>query len=511
MPQKFLLMILDGWGIASQPEQSAIVQAHTPFMDELLQQYPHSQLVASGEAVGLPAGQMGNSEVGHMTLGAGRVVDQSLVRINKAMASGAFFDNPTLRAALAYAQTHQKAVHVMGLVSDGGVHAHINHLKAICQAAHDQGIDQLFVHAFTDGRDVVPQSAPAFLADLEAHLQTTTGQLASVMGRYYAMDRDQRWERTQVAYEALVHGQGERTQDWQEALEAAYAQGVTDEFLKPIVLTDQVGVPRACVQAGDVVLCFNFRTDRSRQLTQALTQPSALPEGMCPLTLHYLTMTVYDADFQGVQALFEQEDLQDTLGEVLSRHCKKQLRIAETEKYPHVTYFLSGGRERPFPGEERILCPSPQVATYDLAPEMAAREITAQVLPVLTQQNMDFICLNFANADMVGHTGMFDATVQACEVVDQCTAQVVQAALDNDYTVLIVADHGNADRMRDGQGRPYTAHSLSPVPCIWVDKKANGPLQDGTLADVAPTILQGMGLPIPSVMSGQALFGPSSH
>lgn len=498
-------MILDGWGIAPQLQHSAIAQAHTPFIDGLLEEYPHSQLAASGLAVGLPEGQMGNSEVGHMNLGAGRVVDQSLVRINKAIESGDFFDNATLRAAFDYAKTHQKSVHLMGLVSDGGVHSHIDHLKAICQAAHNQGIERLFVHAFTDGRDTATQSAPDFLAELETHLQATTGQLASVMGRYYAMDRDQRWERIQVAYDALVHDQGAKTTDWQKAVEQAYAQGVTDEFLQPIILTDPTGAPKARIQEDDVVICFNFRTDRSRQLTEALTQ-TTVQAGMNPLKLHYLTMTVYDERLQEAQALFAPHHLTDTLGEVLSEQGKTQLRIAETEKYPHVTHFFSGGREASFSGEERILCPSPQVATYDLAPAMAAWDITEKVLPVLARQHFDFVCLNLANADMVGHTGVWEATVQACEVVDQCTEKVVQAALANDYAVLIVADHGNADQMRDAYGHPHTAHSRFPVPCLLVDRQAKIKLKDGKLADVAPTILQLMGLPVPATMTGKSLI-----
>lgn len=506
MQKKLMLMILDGWGLAPPSQHSAIAQANTPFLDTLA--YPHSQLMASGQAVGLPEGQMGNSEVGHMNLGAGRVVDQPLVSINKAIEAGTFYNNKALLAAFAYAKTHQKAVHLMGLVSDGGVHAHLDHLKALCQAAQAQAVERLFIHAFTDGRDTAPQSAVQFLSALEAHLQTTTGQLASVIGRYYAMDRDQRWERTQVAYDALVHGQGTCARDWRKALAQAYAQGVTDEFLQPILLTDHEGNPRACLQAGDVVLCFNFRTDRSRQLTQVLTQPALPNVAMRPLALHYLTMTAYDARFQGVQALFARAPLSNTLGEVLSKYGKKQLRIAETEKYPHVTYFFSGGREMPFPGEQRILCPSPQVATYDLAPAMAAPAITAKVLPVLAQQHIDFICLNFANADMVGHTGVFEATVQACEVIDQCIKKVVNKALANNYTTLIVADHGNAEKMRDEQGCPYTAHTACPVPCILIDQRVSGILRDGKLADVAPTILQCMELPVPAAMTGQPLYTP---
>jgi 2,3-bisphosphoglycerate-independent phosphoglycerate mutase len=506
MYKKLILLILDGWGLAPQAQHSAIAQANTPFIEALYQQYPSSQLLASGLAVGLPEGQVGNSEVGHMNLGAGRVVDQSLVSINKAIASGAFHQNKELLAAFSYAKTHQKAVHLMGLVSDGGVHAHLDHLKALCQVAQTHAVERLFVHAFTDGRDTAPQSAIQFLSGLEEQLQATTGQLASVIGRYYAMDRDQRWERTKVAYDALVHGQGTLTQAWRKAIEHAYVQGITDEFLQPILLTNQEGVPKTCLQEGDVVICFNFRTDRSRQITQALTQATLPQLGMPPLNLYYLTMTVYDGLFQGVKPLFEQNVLKNTLGEVLSKYGKKQLRIAETEKYPHVTYFFSGGREEPFPGEERMLCPSPRVATYDLAPAMAALSITEKVLPVLAQQSVDFICLNFSNADMVGHTGVFEATVRACEVVDQCLEKVVKKALENNYTALIVSDHGNADKMRTSQGHPYTAHTEYPVPCILVDQQTRRPLRHGKLADVAPTILQCMGLPVPSAMQEEPLF-----
>jgi 2,3-bisphosphoglycerate-independent phosphoglycerate mutase len=504
--KKLILLILDGWGLAPQAQHSAIDQAHTPCIEALSRRYPCSRLLASGRAVGLPEGQVGNSEVGHINLGAGRVIDQSLVSINTNIASGALYQNQTLLAAFRDAKKNQKAVHLLGLVSDGGVHAHLDHLKALCQAAKDHDVEQLFIHAFTDGRDTAPQSAIQFLSSLEAHLKITTGQLASVVGRYYAMDRDQRWERTKVAYDALIHGKGMRAQCWRKAIEQSYAQGITDEFLQPIVLTSPQGTPKACLQEDDIVLCFNFRADRSRQMTHALTQ-AALPHlGMHPRKLHYLTMTVYDELLQHVKPLFEKNLLRNTLGEVLSRHGKKQLRIAETEKYPHVTYFFSGGREEPFPGEERMLCPSPQVATYDLAPGMAASAITEKVLPVLAQQSIDFICLNFANADMVGHTGAFEATVQACEVVDQCLARVVKKALEHDYIALIVSDHGNADKMRTAQGRPYTAHTEHPVPCILIDQQAQRPLQNGKLADIAPTILQCMGLPVPSEMTGKPLF-----
>jgi len=504
--KKLILLILDGWGLASQTQHSAIDRANTPFIKTLYRHYPSSRLLASGLAVGLPRGQVGNSEVGHMNLGAGRVVDQSLVSINKAIDSGAFYQNETLLTAFRYAKTHQKAVHLMGLVSDGGVHAHIDHLKALCRVAKDHAVARLFIHAFTDGRDTAPQSAIQFLSRLEEQLQTTTGQLASVIGRYYAMDRDQRWERTKVAYDALVHGQGTCVQAWHKAIEQSYAQGITDEFLQPILIQSQAGAPKACLQQGDVVLCFNFRPDRSRQITQALTQAARPQSGMHPLKLHYLTMTVYGDRFWGIHPLFGQTVLHNTLGEVLSKHGKKQLRIAETEKHPHVTYFFSGRREAPFPGEERMLCPSPQVATYDLAPAMAAPAVTEKVLSVLAQQSMDFICLNFANADMVGHTGAFEATVQACEVVDQCLEKVVNKALENNYAALIVSDHGNADKMRDAQGGPYTAHTDHRVPCILIGQQAQRPLKDGKLADVAPTILRCMDLPVPPEMTGNVLI-----
>lgn len=505
--QQLMLLILDGWGLAPQPQYSAIDQAHTPFIDGLYQHYPHSRLAASGTAVGLPLGQVGNSEVGHINLGAGRVVDQSLVRINKALASGAWVQNEALCSAFNYAKTHHRAVHLMGLVSDGGVHAHLDHLKALCKAAQQHALDRVWIHAFTDGRDTAPQSALQFLTDLEQHLQATTGQLASIMGRYYAMDRDQRWERTQVAYNALVHGQGKRAQDWHQALQQAYAQGITDEFLLPMLLTDRGGGPKACLVPGDVVICFNFRTDRSRQITHVLTQAERVSSAMEPLELRYLTMTDYDKRFKNVQPLFASAILPDTLGEVLSRAGKTQLRISETEKYPHVTYFFSGGQEAPFPGEERILCPSPQVATYDQAPAMAAPALTAQVLPLLERQKTDFICLNFANPDMVGHTGQLVATIQACEIVDQCTAQIVPKAIANHYQVLIVADHGNADQMCDEHGAPHTAHTAHPVPCILIaPQHSPRSLKDGKLADIAPTILHCMGLPIPAAMTGNILI-----
>jgi 2,3-bisphosphoglycerate-independent phosphoglycerate mutase len=504
--RKVLLLILDGWGLTDQTQYSAIAHAKTPFIDSLYQKYPHTSLEASGRSVGLPPSQMGNSEVGHMHIGAGRVIPQSLVRINQAIDSGELAHNPALLAAFDYAKKQQKAVHFLGLVSDGGVHSHIDHLKALCSYAQDQGIDKLFIHAFADGRDADPHSGLGFLSDLVAYTQQTTGQLASIMGRYYAMDRDQRWERTKVAYDALVHGKGLLISDWQEAIKQTYSQGISDEFIQPIIVTHQDRRPLACIRPGDVVLCFNFRTDRSRQLTQVLTQAPPSILGMESLSLYYLTLTIYDETFQGVSSLFDRAQLVNTLGEVLSKHGKTQLRIAETEKYPHVTYFFSGGREEPFAGEQRILCPSPKVSTYDQQPEMAAWDITAQAISILESQTHDFIGINFANPDMVGHTGNWQATIKACEVVDACVEKLVNLALERDYITWIVADHGNAEQMLTQAGSAYTAHTTNLVPCILVDKHLNKSLQPGKLADLAPTILQCMGIPIPAEMDGIPLF-----
>lgn len=506
MHRKLILLILDGWGLTDEVQYSAIAQARTSFIDMLYRKYPHSQLAAAGTAVGLPAGQMGNSEVGHMHLGAGRVTPQTLVRINQAIESSTLYHNPALLAALAYARERQKPLHFMGLVSDGGVHAHIDHLKTLCKIAKAQAVNQVFIHAFTDGRDAPPRSAIDFLSNLVAYTQQTTGQLASIMGRYYAMDRDKRWERTQIAYDALVYGKGYKSYDWRASIAQAYTQGITDEFLQPIILANEAGGPLACIQPGDVVLCFNFRPDRSRQITRVLTQAATPTHNMHPLPLYYLTLSVYDEHFQEIHSLFDKLVLKDTLGEVLSQQGKQQLRIAETEKYPHVTYFFSGGREAPFPGEQRIVCPSPSVVTYDQKPEMAAWDITAQAIAVLEQKAIDFTCLNLANPDMVGHTGIWEATVQACEVVDQCVEKIVTAALKNDYITLLVADHGNAEQMLTQAGNPHTAHTTNLVPCILVDKQLNRPLNHGKLADVAPTLLQCMGLSIPPAMDGKSLM-----
>lgn len=505
MNKKVLLMILDGWGIATNKKVSAIDRARTPFMDSLYGRYANSRLDASGLAVGLPEGQMGNSEVGHMNIGAGRVVYQDLVRINKAIDERELDQNPVLNNAFAYALQHGKAVHLIGLVSDGGVHSHINHLKGLCTLAEKKGIKKLFVHAFTDGRDTDPKSGLGFLNDLHQHLLKTTGRIASVVGRYYAMDRDKRWERVKLAYDLLVHGKGKPVIDFRTGMEESYAENITDEFIKPLVVVEDAK-PVAVIRDGDVVICFNFRTDRGRQITMALTQKDFPEQSMTALSLHYITLTNYDDTFQNVKPVFDKDNLENTLGEVLAKNGRKQIRIAETEKYPHVTFFFSGGREEVFAGESRILCPSPKVATYDLKPEMSAYDIKDKIIPELEKREADFICLNFANPDMVGHTGVFEAAVKACETVDECAAKVTEAALQNGYTILIIADHGNADCMINEDGSPNTAHTTNLVPCILVDSTYTGTLRDGKLGDLAPTILTLMGLPIPKEMTGHVLI-----
>ena len=508
MNKKVLLMILDGWGIASNPKVSAVDQANTPFVDGLYSKYPHSKLDASGLAVGLPEGQMGNSEVGHMNIGAGRVVYQDLVRINLAIQHKELNENATLNEALEYAKANHKKVHLMGLLSDGGVHSHINHLKGLCSIAHEKGVEQLFIHAFTDGRDTDPQGGKAYLDDLQNHLNQTTGQVASVIGRYYAMDRDKRWQRVKLAYDLLVKGEGKATQNLSEAIQQSYDEEVTDEFIKPIVHTNAEGTPLAVMEEGDVVLCFNFRTDRGRQITQVLTQQDFTEEGMTTLSLNYLTLTNYDDTFKNVKVLFDKPKLTNTLGEVLAKAGKKQIRIAETEKYPHVTFFFSGGREEEFEGESRILCPSPKVATYDLQPEMSAADIRDAISAELNKGEVDFVCLNFANPDMVGHTGVFEAAVKACETVDQCAQVVLDAALKNDYVTIIIADHGNSDIMRNPDGSPHTAHTTNLVPCILVGNEVSGTtLKDGKLGDIAPSILHLMGIEKPEDMTGDNLLG----
>lgn len=500
-------MILDGWGIAVNKEVSAIDKANTPFIDSLYGKYPHSRLEASGLAVGLPEGQMGNSEVGHMNIGAGRIVYQDLVRINKAVDERELDVNPVLTEAFEYALSTGRKVHLMGLLSDGGVHSHIRHAMGILSMASQKGVKNIFLHAFTDGRDTDPHSGQGFLREIQDHMRRTTGRLASVIGRYYAMDRDRRWERVRLAYDLLVHGKGEPAKDIDAAVSASYDKAVTDEFILPIVMTGEDGKPLATIEDDDVVICFNFRTDRGREITEVLTQQDFPEFGMKKLSLQYITMTTYDESFEGVRSVFRKDNLDNTLGRVLEQSGKRQIRIAETEKYPHVTFFFSGGREKPFEGESRILCPSPKVATYDLQPEMSANDIKDRIIPELDNRSADFICLNFANPDMVGHTGVFEAAVKACETVDNCAGKVTEAALRNGYTVVIIADHGNADVMINPDGTPNTAHTTNLVPCILVDSEYDGKISDGKLGDLAPTILTLMGLPIPTEMNGNVLLG----
>ena len=504
MAKKVLLMILDGWGIATNKKVSAIDQAKTPFINSLYARYPHSKLEASGLAVGLPAGQMGNSEVGHMNIGAGRIVYQDLVRVNKAIEDHEIDHNPVLVEAIDYANKNNKNFHLIGLLSDGGVHSHIDHLKGLISIASAKGLKNVFVHAFMDGRDTDPKGGVGYLTDLLAHMKKTTGKLASVIGRYYAMDRDKRWERVKLAYDLMVNGVGEKTNDPLQVVRQSYDKNVTDEFILPISV--QNDGKATTIQEGDVVLCFNFRTDRGRQITEALTQKDFPEQGMKKLNLHYITLTNYDDTFKNVRLIFDKDNLEKTLGEVVASAGKKQIRIAETEKYPHVTFFFSGGREDVFEGEKRLMCPSPKVATYDLQPEMSANDIKDKIIPELNSKEPDFICLNFANPDMVGHTGVFSAAVKAVETVDRCAQQVTEAALKNGYATIIIADHGNADIMINEDGTPNTAHTTNLVPCILVDDSYTGKLRDGKLGDLAPTILKLMGIPQPSEMTGNVLL-----
>ncbi|MEN9371710.1 MAG: hypothetical protein RLZZ64_785, partial [Bacteroidota bacterium] len=467
--------------------------------------YPNTTLVTCGEQVGLPDGQMGNSEVGHLNLGAGRIVYQELQRINVAIRTGELQQNAALLSAIQYAKKNNKKLHLMGLVSDGGVHSHTNHLKALVDLCTKEGLEQVFIHAFTDGRDTDPKSGLGFINELEAHLKNNTAKIASITGRYYAMDRDKRWERVKLAYDALVKGIGTKSNNASSAIQEAYDSNVTDEFIKPVILVDDQQQPLAMIEEGDAVICFNFRTDRCREITEVLTQKDFQEFGMHKLALEYTTMTEYDNTFKNVHVIFRNDNLIHTLGEVLEDYGKKQIRIAETEKYPHVTFFFSGGRELPFEGESRIMAASPKVATYDLQPEMSAFELTAKIVPEIQNKTADFICLNYANADMVGHTGIWEAAKKAVETVDQCVQQVVEAALENGYTVFLTADHGNADFMKNADGSPNTAHTLNPVPLFIIDKSWKGSIKPGKLGDIAPTILHFMGIPIPAEMTGEVL------
>jgi 2,3-bisphosphoglycerate-independent phosphoglycerate mutase len=509
--KKVILAILDGWGIPKKGEEwrSAIEAANVPYFRHLMATYPNSTLEACGRAVGLPDGQMGNSEVGHMNLGAGRVVYQELEKINVAIEEGNFSKEPVLLAAIAYAKTNNKALHLIGLCSDGGVHSHIRHVKALADITNAAGLNKVYLHAFLDGRDCDPKSGKAFVSDLQNYFSDKNVQIASLVGRYYAMDRDKRWERVKLAYDAMVNGLGEHSVGASEItnqIDASYQNGVTDEFIKPIIVTEN-GAPIAKITEGDVVLCFNFRTDRGREITEVLTQKDFPEQGMKVLDLEYITLTNYDESFKNVKVIYEKDNLNNTLGEVLANAGKKQIRTAETEKYPHVTFFFSGGREVPFDGETRLLSNSAKdVATYDLKPEMSAADITENLLPELIKGEVDFVCLNFANPDMVGHTGDFAAVVKAVETVDACLKQVVETGLAHGYASLVIADHGNADYMLNDDKTVNTAHSLNLVPFIVVDPGYTGHPKNGKLGDIAPTILNIIGVNIPAEMTGNVLI-----
>lgn len=505
MNKKVILMILDGWGKSPDPKVSAIDHANTPFIDSLYATYPSASLRTDGLHVGLPEGQMGNSEVGHMNLGAGRIVYQDLVKVNLAVKNKTLAQEQVLVDALNYAKTNNKNIHFLGLLSDGGVHSHINHLLALIDIAEEFGLPNIFIHAFTDGRDVDPKSGLGFISKLQEHIKNTNSKLATITGRYYAMDRDNRWERIKLTYDCLVNGIGEKSSNAQKSIQKSYDNDITDEFIKPIIMVGSNDKPIATIKDDDVIIFFNFRTDRGRQLTQALSQNDFHEQNMHKLNLYYVTMTNYDNSFNGIKTIFNKENLSDTLGQVLEKHHKTQIRIAETEKYPHVTFFFSGGREKPFEGETRILRNSPKVATYDLKPEMSAYELRDALIPELEKAEVDFVCLNFANGDMVGHTGVMEAAIKACEAVDICVKDVITTALENNYTTILIADHGNCETMINPDGTPHTAHTTNPVPIILIDKNLKS-IHNGILGDLAPTILKLMGIEQPSVMTQQSLI-----
>ncbi len=505
MNKKVILMILDGWGKSPDPKVSAIDNANTEFIDSLYTKYAHASLRTDGLHVGLPEGQMGNSEVGHINLGAGRIVYQDLAKINLAVTNKTLKDEAVLKEALQYAKTNQKAIHLLGLVSDGGVHSHLNHLYGLLDVIDDYGIEKSYIHAFTDGRDVDPKSGYGFISELETRLETSSAQLATITGRYYAMDRDHRWERIKIAYDALVNSEGIHSKNATSTIESNYKEGFTDEFLKPIIMMDANQTPVAKIEDGDVVLFFNFRTDRGRELTEVLSQNDKHEFNMHKLNLHYVTLTNYDDNFKNIQVVFNKDNVSNTLGEVLESHGKTQLRIAETEKYPHVTFFFSGGREKPFKGEERIMKNSPKVATYDLQPEMSAFELKDALVDALEKETLDFVCLNFANGDMVGHTGDMNAAIKACEAVDTCVEAVITTALEHNYTTLLIADHGNCETMINPDGSPNTAHTTNPVPIILIDPELTT-IKDGVLGDIAPTILKLIGIEKPDVMTQNSLI-----
>ena len=504
MNKKVILMILDGWGHSPDPKVSAIDNANTPFIDSLYKNYPNAELRTDGLNVGLPEGQMGNSEVGHMNLGAGRIIYQELTRINLAVKNKTLNDEKVLQDAFSYAKINHKKVHFLGLVSDGGVHSHTSHLRGLLDAAQDYGLDNVYVHAFTDGRDVDPKSGKGYIEDLENYCAKSNAKLASVCGRYYAMDRDKRWERVKIAYDLLVNGVGTLTTNASETIQKSYDADVTDEFIQPILMTDSNGNALATIENGDVIIFFNFRTDRGRQLTEALSQKDFHEQNMHKLNLYYVTMTNYDETYHNVKVIYNKDNITETLGEVLEKNHKKQIRIAETEKYPHVTFFFSGGREEPFEGETRILRNSPKVATYDLKPEMSAFELKDALVPELQKGLVDFVCLNFANGDMVGHTGVMEAAIKACEAVDTCVKEVIETALVHNYTTIVIADHGNCETMINPDGSPNTAHTTNPVPVILVDKDLKS-IKNGVLGDIAPTILHLMGIAKPEAMTRDSL------
>ncbi|QHI38553.1 2,3-bisphosphoglycerate-independent phosphoglycerate mutase [Kordia antarctica] len=505
MNKKVILMILDGWGKSPNPKVSAIANANVPFIDSLYTKYPNANLLTDGMNVGLPEGQMGNSEVGHMNLGAGRIVYQDLAKINLAIQNNTLKDEVVLKEALQHAKTHNKAVHFLGLVSNGGVHSHISHLESLVNIANDHNVENVFVHAFTDGRDVDPKSGIEFIERTENFCAENNAKLATITGRYYAMDRDKRWERVKLVYDALVNGKGTLSTNATESIQENYDADITDEFIKPIILTDENNEPIAKIKEDDVIIFFNFRTDRGRELTEVLSQQDFPEFGMKALPLYYVTLTNYKASYKNIHVVFNKDNIKDTLGEVLSKHGKKQIRIAETEKYPHVTFFFNGGQETPFEGEQRLLCPSPKVATYDLQPEMSAYDIRDKIIPELEKETADFVCLNFANPDMVGHTGNFQAAVKACEVVDECAKAIIEVAQKHGYSTIVIADHGNCDTMINPDGSPNTAHTTNPVPIILVDEDIKH-IKDGVLSDIAPTILEMIGIPQPELMTRKSLI-----
>ena len=501
--KKTVLIILDGWGHGDKTKSDAIHNASTPFVDSLYNKYPNCELLTDGENVGLPKGQMGNSEVGHLNIGAGRIMYQDLAKINIACEDNSIAEMENLKKSFTYSKENNKPLHLMGLVSDGGIHSHQNHLYKLCELANKAGVENVFIHAFTDGRDCDPKSGKGFIQKLEQNL--FGAKIASVCGRYYAMDRDKRWERVKLAYDLLTIGKGESSQNLTESIQNSYNNGITDEFIKPIISVDENKNPIATIQEDDAVICFNFRTDRCREITTALTQTNMQDLGMSSLNLHYTTLTNYDSTYKNVNVIYDKQNIKNTLGEVLEKNNKTQIRIAETEKYPHVTFFFSGGREQEFIGEKRLMVNSPKVATYDLQPEMSAPEVTSTIVAELEKGKTDFVCLNFANPDMVGHTGNYKAIIKAVETVDACTKKVVEVGLKNDYAFIIIADHGNADFVINSDGSPNTAHSTNPVPCFTLNTDLEK-IENGKLGDIAPTILQIMGVDIPTEMTGNSLI-----